>query len=125
MLAVKKNNSIRFNEGKIQFLVTDKYKQITENFGSPILCGAPTVGYRRFFEAKQAGVSADLVVTVPIQYQSLCAQKELLEYESFRIPGKAIYRVVQVQIRPDSAPPCLQLTLQKEREPYEDKRRAD
>lgn len=125
MLAEKKNRSIRFNEGKVQFLVTDKYKQIIGNFGPSILCGTPTVGFGRFFEAKQAGVSADLVVTVPIQYQSLCAQKELLEYESFRIPGKAVYRVVQIQIRPDSAPPCLQLTLQKEKEPYEDKRRAD
>lgn len=121
MLTAKKNDTIQFNKGKIRFLVTDKNKNIVENYGPSIMCGSTTVGIRRFFEAKQAGLSADLVIQIPPVFASLTS-KDLLEFESYGHKGKHICRIIQVQDRYDSAPPCLQLTLQEEKTPYVDKR---
>ena len=121
MLSSKKNDSIRFNQGKIQILETDQNRTISGNHGGSILCGIPTIGYGRFYQARLAGISADAVVTIPRIYASLL-DKDLVELERFDRKEKGIYRIVQVQDRFDSAPPCLQMTLQKEKVRYVDLR---
>lgn len=119
-LQAKRNNVILFNQGLIQFLLLDKNKNIILNDGPAVPAGFPTVGYKRFFEAKTAGSSADLVATIPVI--TTVDPQDLVEVERFDRSGKKLFRIVQVQERPDAAPPCLQLTLAEERVKYVDKR---
>lgn len=120
MLKAKKND-FSFNKGKVQFLTTNNYKEIIENYGHAILCDISTIGYGRFYQAKQAGISADFVIQIPIIYKKL-TNKDLVEFSDFNDPESYICKIVQVQELINSMPPCLQLTLQKEKQPYADKR---
>ena len=122
MLTARKSEPIKFNQAKIRFLELDKNLAIIG--ASPVVyCGTPVVGFKRFFEARTAGVSADLVVTVP-RTAVYYIDSLLVEVERLDRKGKAIYRIVQVQDRFDSTPPCYQLTLVKEKVKYVDQRNA-
>lgn len=122
MLKSKTDRSVTFHDGRLAILQLDPVKRITGS-SNYIPCGLPTVGFKRFYEAARTeGLSADLVVTVPWNMGTEVSAAELVELERNDRKGAAVYRVIQVQERRDSAPACYQLTLQHEKVKYEDLR---
>lgn len=111
-----------FHEGRLTVLKLSQFKQIT-GAGDPVPCGLPTVGFKRFYEASRTeGLSADLVATVPWQAGSGIPASSLIELTRNDREGTMICKVIQVQERRDTLPPCYQLTLQREKVKYEDLR---
>ena len=118
----RKSEPIIFGQANVQFLKLDNNKAIIGNTSPALSCGLRVVGAKRFNEARLAGYAADLVIVIPHAYLSYVENNKVCEVKFFDRKEKGIYTVKQVQDRFDSVPPCIQLTLQEEKEPYADKR---
>lgn len=122
MLAPKQHKTTTFSDGRLRGLILDDNNdKIIKDNGFDIPCGLPTVGFRRFYEAARTeGLRVDLVATIP--WQPAPFDFELVELDRNDYPAKAVYKIVQIQEVKAAAPPCLQLTLQKEKVEHEDTR---
>lgn len=121
MLKSKTNKPVTFHDARFRVLDLDQHKRIIGS-GPWTPCGLPTVGFRRFYEARTEGLNADLVATIPWNTETKIVVAELVELIRNDRSGSDIYRVIQVQERRDAAPACYQLTLQHEKVKYEDLR---
>lgn len=95
--------------------------RIIENRTEQISCAQLTVGFKRFFTAKDYNYTVDKVVCVPID--TPIASSVFVEARFYRGLGSEqplIYKVVQFQECFDKKPPYIQLSLQKMNTEYDD-----
>lgn len=153
MLKQKQTQTITFNSGILVALGESK-GTITHNASGPLPFGSRTVGFNRFYTAATAGVEIDAVIVVPLNLGLATASDvdqwiwdtfnlttgiiyppgtqitglggaKLLEARFFNTGVTKIYKIVQIQVKEDAAPPCLMVTLKEAGVLYADKRPTD
>lgn len=93
-----------FNDGIARVCEVSGRKIVADK--GNIRFGIRTVGIKRFYEAKIASDKVDRLVSVP--YNSPVQRSNIL------IIGTEQYKIVQLQEKRDSKPPCLYLSLERE-----------
>lgn len=99
-----KNNFEAFSDGVARVCEVSGRKIVAEK-GS-LRFGIRTVGIKRFYEAKIASEKVDRLVSVP--YNEKIHRNDIL------IIGLEQYKIIQIQEKKDSKPPCLYLSLERE-----------
>jgi hypothetical protein len=113
---------LAFNAGYIQGVKVRNGK-IMENLTQKISCAQLTVGFKRFFTAKDYNHTVDKVVCVPINSPvASCVFVEARFFQGLGSDKPYIYKVVQEQECFDKKPPYIQLSLQKMNTEYDDVR---
>ncbi|WP_304818156.1 hypothetical protein [Faecalibaculum rodentium] len=115
-----KNNRQLFNDGILTGIRIDGPK-ITENLTRPIPYGNKVIGESRFYHAMGEKVQLSKVVVIPWEQGMMDIGK--VELQDFKDGAHGIFKVVQFQEVPDSAPPAMQLSLEKLTTHYEDLRK--
>lgn len=101
--------SVRFDSGVLIGLEVERGKTIKKNHGHPIDFGDEVVGYKRFYTAQQIGIDLSETVSVPFD---ACLEKGMyVEAVRYRNGSPVIYKIEQLQRRPDTAPASLLLSL--------------
>lgn len=115
-----KNNRRTFNDGWAMGVKIDK-SSIVKNLTGHIPFGNEVIGMNRFFRAKQEDVKLSKMISLP-SGADLDGVSHV-EVHDYRKDGSARYfRIVQVQEIPDSAPPCLQVSLEDVKTNFKDLR---
>lgn len=99
-----KNDFETFNDGVARVCEVSGRK-ITAEKGT-VRFGIRTVGIKRYYEAKVASDQVDRLISVP--YNSPVQRSNLLILSSEQ------YKIIQIQEKRDSKPPCLYLSLERE-----------
>ena len=102
---MKKQNRELFNDGLVTIYKTEKRRIKTEV--ARLRYGLRTVGIKRFYEAKIAGVRADKLISVPFNKFITGSSSSLLIIDDTQ------YEVVQIQEKYDSIPPVMYITLKQ------------
>ena len=116
-----KNNRALFTDGTIQGLDIQK-GHIIKTATEKIPFGKKTVSYKRFYRNSMNDIRCDLVAVVPLE----CGLGEGMSVEVYDYRHKkepVIYRVIQVLEKPNTAPPSLELDLEKLKTRYDDDRK--
>lgn len=100
---MKKQNRELFNDGLVEVYKTEK--RHIKNEVAKLRYGLRTVGIKRFYEAKIAGVRADKLISVPFN--------KFITGNNLLIINGTQYEVVQVQEKYDSVPPAMYITLKQ------------
>lgn len=76
--------------------------------------GEKTVGFNRFFTAKENGLQADLLIEIQ-RFGGIVANKDIVELRSFKDSGvSGEYKILQVQhVLNDDGLPMTDLTLER------------
>lgn len=84
--------------------------------------GKRTVGVARFWQAKTAGNKVDKLVAVPLETLDAAAIEinDVVVVKNAPVGGQ--YQIVQMQLKFDTKPPSLYLTLEKLVHPFKDGR---
>lgn len=112
-----KNNRRTFNDGSLVGIQTDGAK-ITKNLTRAIPFGQMVIGESRFYHAMGEKVKLSKVVSIPWDMAIVGISKVILS--DFKEGRDGVFRVVQMQEIPDSAPPCMQLSLEELTTHFED-----
>lgn len=115
-----KNNRQLFNDGTLIGIRTDGPK-ITENLTRAIPYGNKVIGESRFYHAMGEKVQLSKVIVIPWEQEMMGIGK--IELQDFKDGTRGIFKIVQFQEIPDSAPPAMQLSLEKLTTHYEDSRK--
>lgn len=121
-MLIKKQSqtSTTFNDGILKS-VSIRNGGILKDLSSYIPFGQKTVGYNRFFRAYNNDIKISKVVVVP--FESELQDADYVECGFFREHNQpSIYKVVQCQELLDSKPMCLQLSLEKVKTKFDDRR---
>lgn len=114
-----KNNRQLFNDGSLIGIRTDG-AEITGNLTRAIPYGNKVIGENRFYHAMGEKVQLSKVIVVPWEQEMMAIGK--IELQDFKDGTHGIFKIVQFQEIPDSAPPAMQLSLEKLTTHYEDSR---
>lgn len=89
------------------FIVTDDLEQ-------RFPFGDRTIGVKRYWESRSQDVEITRLVSVPLYAASIYGFKTggIVELQDYASEGKKdFYKIEQVQVKPDTSPPCLYLSL--------------
>lgn len=110
----KKHNRESFTDG-ILFAVIANNKTITQNVSDkPFFFGNRTIGITRFYNSKSAGERIDRLIAVP--------HNDIIKEHHKIVIDKDIYDIAQLQIKYDTEPPSMYLSLRKTAIGYKDER---
>jgi len=105
--------SEEFYSGTLTPTVSENYI-ITGSCPFSFPYGNRTVGVKRYWEARAQGAEITKLVSVPLYSltRDLFQVGEIVELRDYAIDGTPVfYKIEQVQLKEDTAPPCLYLTL--------------
>lgn len=105
-----------FDDGIAQICEVSNRKIIRTKLPS-IRYGLRTVGIKRFYEAKVASDSIDLLVSIPMN--------KIIKRSDMILIGEEQYKIIQVQPKYDARPPCIYLALERNVMIYKDERVSD
>lgn len=94
---------------------------ITKTLHTGIRFGNRTIGVSRFFNAEVAGNKIEKLISVPLN--DLIKRNDLIELKDFRNGKINIFKIVFMQAKFDTAPPCIYLTLERTDILYDDNRK--
>lgn len=118
----KPKGTVFFISGKVQGIEIERNKTIKKNTTHLISYGDETVGFSRFYTAKQAGVDVDRAISVPFECVENLRRDMALEMRSYRTGKVEYHKIVQVQEKHDTVPPSLLLSLKEILVTLEDER---
>lgn len=119
MLTSKKVTSETFNSGIINVLDASD-GVITNTRIENIHYGERTFGIKRFFDAQVAGSTVEKLISVPLN--DFIKRVDIIEMKDFRTGQTALYEIVMLQHKYDTAPASTYLTLKKTEINYVDQR---
>lgn len=120
LVSKTKANNTTFTDGVLKSVLI-KSGYIEKNLSCYIPFGQKTVGYNRFFRAYNNDIKISKVLVVP--FESNMQNATYVECGFFHEDkNPQIYKVVQCQELFDSKPKCLQLSLEKIKTKFDDKR---
>lgn len=111
-----KNEFITFNNGVLN-LCEVKNREIIKTKHKDVRFGWQTVGVNRFWQAKVASSTVDMLIAIP-RVPEICRSDICL------INGEQ-YKILQIQNKFDQYPPCLFLSLESIPIAYKDVREGE
>lgn len=114
-----------FGDGLLSICEVDE-RCLTGTKVSRVRFGSRTVGVRRYWEAKTAGDEISCVVSIPLEvlHVALISTGDVVLLESRAEPegGSGQQCIVQIQLKYDTNPPCVYLSLRNLVHPFKDRR---
>lgn len=117
-----------FVDGKLTPLVSQDYI-VTGELPYSIPFGNRTIGIKRYWEARAQDTEITKLVSVPLHSITKDAFEvggivELFDFSSVK-EKKVLYKIEQAQIKADTAPPCIYLSLTNNAIQVTDRRERD
>lgn len=102
-----------FLDGLITPTVSQDYV-ITGSVNETFPFGDRTIGIKRYWDSRAVGAEITKLISVPFDMVSACFLRTggIVEIQDFNSgETKSFYKVEQIQIKKDTVPPCMYLSL--------------
>lgn len=110
----RKSRFETFNDGVMEVCTVSKRAMVETKLRN-MRFGDKTVGVKRYWEAQVSGNTVNRMVCVPMT--------DRIARDDIVVIGDRQHRVLQVQEKFDTYPPCLYLSLESIQIPYRDERK--